>query len=114
VNKKSVTLFEITIVLVILAVIYGITTISFNSWKEKEDARNARVILKALQRAEWDYFERTEVCAGIEELGIGNPNTSSSPYSYAVICAPAFSIKACRKNNPSNCMTIDKFGEFSG
>jgi type II secretory pathway pseudopilin PulG len=114
VNKNALTISEILLVLVIIGILVTLGIVSWTTIKAREDEKNARQILTAIQKAAWDYSIRTESCtADFGALEIGDPNKITPLYTYSISCSPDFSATACKKNDPAVCITVNKYGEFS-
>jgi prepilin-type N-terminal cleavage/methylation domain-containing protein len=114
VKNRAFSILELIIVLVIVAILTTIGVAGAYNWKSLEDKKNTRLILRAIQLAEWDYKIRTETCSDSwKDLEVGNPNKPERLHNFSIVCSPTFVGKACRKRQPSKCMTIDLFGKIT-
>ncbi len=116
-RKHGVTLIELFVVVIIIAIVAGI---SINIWQaqlEREYADNAKAILKSLLQAEENYFAWKNRYANENEwasLDIANPNNPGNFYIYELLpgsVAPLI-IKATRRGK-SKGFQIDQEGTIT-
>ncbi len=108
--KNSFTSTELLVVAIILGILVSLGIPMIVKWMEKEFEKNAKMILKEIQKAEYDYYIRTEACTtDFKQLEIDNPNKADKFYQYTIYCNP-FRAVARRKNR---CIQIDLFGRVT-
>ena len=113
-NNRAFNLLELIVVVIIIGILSTMGIVLYNNWRDTEDKKNTRLILKAIQLAEWDYNARTETCStSWNDLEVGDPNKPNRNHAFSIECSPSFLGKGCRKRNPSKCMTIDLYGNIT-
>jgi len=111
-KNKAVTLLELFIVLVIIAVLAGIGIVGWQAAIEREHEKNAKIILKSYWQAEQSYFAwRNRYTSQWPLLEIDNPNVTDKFYSYDIIEATTstLTIRATRKGTNTG-FQIDRDG----
>jgi len=111
-KNKAVTLLELFIVLVIIAVLAGIGIVGWQAAIEREHEKNAKIILKSCWQAEQSYFAwRNRYTSQWPLLEIDNPNVTDKFYSYDIIKATTstLTIRATRKGTNTG-FQIDRDG----
>lgn len=113
-SKKSVTTLELIVVLLIIAIIAGISIVGWQSQLEREYANNAKDILKVASQAEYDFFAwKNRYTNDWNALAIDNPNNVDRFYEYTIeeVTATTFLIKATRRGK-TNGFSINRYGEI--
>ncbi len=113
--KSGVTITELIITIIIIAVISGISMATWQAQLEKEYADNSKAMLNVSWQAEQTYYSWKNTYTGNWSLlEIKNPNTADRFYDYAITSADAASllITATRKNK-SQGFTINENGQIA-
>lgn len=113
--KSGLTILELIITVVIIAIIGGLSFISWQGQLENEYAYNAKAFLNASWQAEQTYYSwKNTYTANWSQLEIKNPNTADNFYDYSISHADAVSllITATRKNK-SKVFSINENGLIS-
>lgn len=112
-EKRSITVLELIIVLVIISIISSVCFVTWLAQLEKEYADNARITLRMLWQAEEDYFVwKNAYTSDWALLEIDNPNLSDKFYAYAITQASGRNllIQATLRTRPSKHFTINQDG----
>ena len=98
------TLLELVIVVIVAAILAGMSWASWVWRLEMESAKNAKTILELLLQAEQNYFTwKNRYAPAISDLEIDDPNRTDSFYEYNVASAneTQVRIRALRRNKPT-------------
>lgn len=117
-RKQGVTVLELFIVIVIITILAGIAVTAWQSQVERENADNAKTVLKTLWQAERNLFAWKDRYVSLPELLasdlVDDPNNSAAAYEYEVTenTASTLTIKATRKAKTTG-FQIDQDGNLT-